>query len=224
MESINVYFDQINSIPLLTAEQEKALAAKAMRGEKNALDTLVVSNLRFVVRMANLYKTYLKDESLKIEDLIMEGNIALMTAAQKFDPSKNVRFCTYAVWWIKNAICKALEKKIKTSSWTAARLDAIYKASEEDDAQPLVNYFPDEKCPNPEEQAIDANVVRIVDESLKMLKPKEREVIKYRFGFDGSECLTLQQIGDILGHSKEGIRQIETSGLKKLRNHLVSVA
>lgn len=224
MESIGIYFNQINSIPLLTAEQEKALAAKAMRGDKNALDTLVVSNLRFVVRMANLYKTYLKDESLKIEDLIMEGNIALMTAARKFDPSKNVRFCTYAVWWIKNAICKAVSKKIKTSSWTAARLDAIYKASEEDDAQPLVNYFPDEKFLGPERLAVNANMVEIVDAALAVLKPKEREVIKYRFGFDGSECMTLQQIGDILGHSKEGIRQIETSGLKKLRNHLVSVA
>ena len=224
MESLGIYFNQINSIPLLSAEQEKDLAAKAIRGDKNALDTLVVSNLRFVVRMVNLYKTYLKDESLKVEDLIMEGNIALMTAARKFDPSKNVRFCTYAVWWIRNAILKALAQKIKTSSWTAARLDICYKASEEDDNQPLVNYFPDEKFPGPEQKAVDDNVVQIVDDSLKMLKPKEREVIKYRFGFDNGKCMTLQQIGDIMGHSKEGIRQIEASGLKKLRNQLVSVA
>ena len=113
MESINVYFDQINSIPLLTAEQEKDLAAKAVHGDKSAIDALVVSNLRFVVKVANAYKNYLKDESLKIEDLIMEGNIALMTAARKFNPAKNVRFCTYAVWWIKNAIYRVLSQKIK---------------------------------------------------------------------------------------------------------------
>ena len=224
MESINVYFDQINSIPLLTAEQEKDLAARAMRGDKNALDMLVVSNLRFVVRMANACRMYLKDESLGVEDLIMEGNIALMTAAQKFDPSKNVRFCTYAVWWIRNAILKALAKKIKTSSWTAARLDVCYKASDEDDYQPLVNYFSDEMNPGPEKEAVDANVAQAVRAALDALKPKEREVIKSRFGFDGAKCMTLQQIGDKMGHSKEGIRQIEASGLKKMRRELVSVA
>ena len=224
MESLGIYFNQIKSIPLLTAEEEKALAARARLGDKAAIDALVVSNLRFVVRMANLYKTYLKDESLKVEDLIMEGNIALMPAAQKFDPSKNVRFCTYAVWWIKNAILKALSKKIKTSSWTAARLDICYKASEEDDYQPLINYFPDEKFPGPEQKAVDDNVVRIVSDSLNMLKPKEREVIKCRFGFENGECMTLQQMGDKLGHSKEGVRQIEKSGVRKWRNQLVSVA
>ncbi|MBP5447408.1 MAG: sigma-70 family RNA polymerase sigma factor [Treponema sp.] len=224
MESINVYFDQINSIPLLTAEQEKALAAKARRGDKSAIDALVVSNLRFVVKVVNAYKKYHKDESLKIEDLIMEGNIALMTAAQKFDPSKNVRFCTYAVWWIKNAICKALSKKIKTSSWTAARLDVDYKASEDDDNQPLVNYFPDEKYLGPEQLAVNNNMVELVDAALAVLKPKEREVIKCRFGFDNGECMTLEQIGKILGHTKEGIRQIEKSGLKKLREEFDLVA
>lgn len=224
MESINVYFDQINSIPLLTAEQEKDLAEKAARGDKSAIDALVVSNLRFVVKVANAYKNYLKDESLKIEDLIMEGNIALMTAARKFDPAKNVRFCTYAVWWIKNAIYRALSKKIKTSSWTAARLDVIYKASEEDDEQPLINYFPDEKFLGPERLAVNANMVELVDAALAVLKPKEREVIKCRFGFDNGECMTLQEIGDKLGHTKEGIRQIEKSGLGKLRAEFDLVA
>lgn len=224
MESIGIYFNQINSIPLLTAEQEKALAAKARRGDKSAIDALVVSNLRFVVKVVNAYKNYLKDESLKIEDLIMEGNIALMTAAQKFDPSKNVRFCTYAVWWIKNAICKALSKKIKTSSWTAARLDVDYKASEDDDNQPLVNYFPDEKYLGPEQLAVNNNMVKFIDAALAVLKPKEREVIKCRFGFDNGECMTLEEIGKLLGHTKEGIRQIEKSGLNKLRKEFDLVA
>ena len=271
MESIGIYFNQINSIPLLTAEQEKDLAAKAARGDKSAIDALVVSNLRFVVRVANAYKNYLaaggpdggdggkggsvifkvndnlatladfrykrkytaqngqdgsggRKSGKKGEDLIMEGNVALMTAARKFDPAKNVRFCTYAVWWIKNAIYRALSKKIKTSSWTAARLDVIYKASEEDDAQPLINYFPDEKFLGPERLAVNANMVELVDAALAVLKPKEREVIKCRFGFDNGECMTLQEIGDKLGHTKEGIRQIEKSGLGKLRAEFDLVA
>ncbi|MBR5964493.1 MAG: sigma-70 family RNA polymerase sigma factor [Treponema sp.] len=224
MSSLEIYFKQINCIPLLTAEQEKTLAAKARNGDKSAFDALVVSNLRFVAKVANSCKTFLKEDGLKIEDLIMEGNIALMTAAQKFDPAKDARFCTYAVWWIKNAIFRTLAKKIKTCSWTAARLDVCYKASDEDDCQPLVNYFPDEKNPDPEKEAVDANVAQTVRTALEALKPKEREVIKCHFGFGGTECMTLQQIGDKMGHTKEGIRQIEKSGLQKLRKQLAQVA
>lgn len=222
MESINVYFDQINSIPLLTAEQEKDLAAKAARGDKSAIDALVVSNLRFVVKVANAYKNYLKDESLKIEDLIMEGNIALMTAARKFDPAKNVRFCTYAVWWIKNAICKALSKKIKTSSWTAARLNVVCGSDE--NAEPRVNRIADKAYPNPGEEAVELCVEESLDAALKRLKPKEEKVLRLRYGFDNGECMTLQEIGDKLGHTKEGIRQIEKSGLGKLRAEFDLVA
>ena len=223
MGSLEIYFKQINSIPLLTAEQEKVLAEKAWKGDKNAIDTLVVSNLRFVAKVANAYKTFLKDDDLKIEDLIMEGNVALMAAARKFDPTKGVRFCTYAVWWIRNAIFRALgKKKMQAPSWSAAGLDLAYGCDE--DAEPLVNSIADERCQTPEDLAVNANAARIVGDALNDLKPKERAVLRLRYGFDSAECMTLQQIGESMGHTKEGIRQLEKSGLNKLRKQLAQVA
>ena len=214
MCSLEIYFKQINSIPLLTAEQEKVLAEKAWKGDKNAIDTLVVSNLRFVAKVANAYKTFLKDDDLKIEDLIMEGNVALMAAARKFDPTKGVRFCTYAVWWIRNAIFRALgKKKMQAPSWSAAGLDLAF-----------VNSISDDRCLNPEELAVNANATRIVCDALNMLKPKERAVLRLRYGFDSAKCMTLQQIGESMGHTKEGIRQLEKNGLTKLRKQLEHVA
>ena len=214
MGSLEIYFKQINSIPLLTAEQEKVLAEKAWKGDKNAIDTLVVSNLRFVAKVANAYKTFLKDDDLKIEDLIMEGNVALMAAARKFDPTKGVRFCTYAVWWIKNAIFRTVaKKKMQAPSWSAAGLDLAF-----------VNSIADERCQTPEDLAVNDNAARIVCDALNMLKPKERAVLQLRYGFDSAECMTLQQIGESMGHTKEGIRQLEKSGLNKLRKQLAQVA
>ncbi len=223
MGSLDIYYNQINSIPLLTAEDEKLLAAKARLGDKSAIETLVASNLKFVVKVACEYKRLLKEDGLDLEDLVMEGNIALMTAAQKFDPSKNVRFCTYAVWWIKNAIYRALEKKMKCPlSWTAMRLDAVLGDNE--DAEPLVNCIADNSYANPGEEASERCMEQSLDDALKRLKPKEEKVLRLRYGFDSAECMTLEQIGKILGHTKEGIRQIEKSGLNKLRKEFVLVA
>lgn len=223
MGSLDIYFNQINSIPLLTAEDEKLLAAKARLGDKSAIETLVASNLKFVVKVAYEYKRLLKEDGLDLEDLVMEGNIALVTAAQKFDPSKNVRFCTYAVWWIKNAIYRALEKKMKCPlSWTAARLNVVCGSDE--NAEPRVNRIADKAYPNPGEEAAELCMEESLDAALKRLKPKEEKVLRLRYGFDSAECMTLEQIGKILGHTKEGIRQIEKSGLKKLREEFDLVA
>lgn len=223
MGSLDIYYNQINSIPLLTAEDEKLLAAKARLGDKSAIETLVASNLKFVVKVAYEYKRLLKEDGLDLEDLVMEGNIALMTAAQKFDPSKNVRFCTYAVWWIKNAIWKALEKKSKCpASWTAARLNAV--CDDKEGAEPLVNRIADKLYPNPGEEAVELCIEESLVAALKRLKPKEEKVLRLRYGFDSAECMTLEQIGKLLGRTKERIRQIEKSGLNKLRKEFVFVA
>lgn len=223
MGSLDIYYNQINSIPLLTAEDEKFLITKAKRGDKSALEALVVSNLKFVVKVAYGYKRLLKEDGLDLEDLVMEGNVALMTAAQKFDPSKNVRFCTYAVWWIKNAIWKALEKKSKCpASWTAMRLNVVCGSDE--NAEPRVNRIADNSYANPGEEASERCMEQSLDAALKRLKPKEEKVLRFRYGFDSAECMTLEQIGKILGHTKEGIRQIEKSGLNKLRKEFVLVA
>lgn len=108
MENVNglqVYMRQIKEIPLLTADEEKDLAISALKGDKKAKNKLVSSNLRLVVMAA---KRYMNHTSLSFEDLIQEGNVGLIAAVEKFDPEKGFRFSTYAMYWIKQAISRAI--------------------------------------------------------------------------------------------------------------------
>lgn len=105
--SISIYLKEINKIPLLSYEEETELAKKAAAGDKAAKNKIVNANLRFVVNVAKKYQK----KGLELEDLISEGNIGLMTAIEKFDVSKGYHFISYAVWWIRQAILKAICEK-----------------------------------------------------------------------------------------------------------------
>ena len=104
---LSMYLKDINNIPLLTHEEEAELAVKAQHGDKAARNKIINSNLRFVVKVAKKYQNH----GLELEDLISEGNIGLLTAIDKFDPSKGFHFISYAVWWINQAILKAVSEK-----------------------------------------------------------------------------------------------------------------
>jgi RNA polymerase primary sigma factor len=106
-DSINQYLDEISKIPLLTKEEEIELAKRIQKGDKEASKKLVKHNLRFVVSVAQRYKNF----GVPLSDLINEGNIGLIKAASKFDPDKNIKFISYAVWWIKQAILKTLSEQ-----------------------------------------------------------------------------------------------------------------
>lgn len=108
-ESLAIYLREIQRYPLLTREQEVELAQKIKKGNKKAVEKLVESNLRFVVSIAKMYRDY----SIPLMDLINEGNIGLITAAKKFDETKGVRFISFAVWWIKQAILKAIAEQTR---------------------------------------------------------------------------------------------------------------
>lgn len=101
------YFKEINQIPLLSKSEEKCLARRAVSGDLLARDKLIQANLRFVVKVAKEFRA----RGLPFEDLISEGNIGLMTAAQHFDPEKGYHFVSYAVWWIRQSILKAIAEK-----------------------------------------------------------------------------------------------------------------
>ena len=104
---LSMYLKDINNIPLLTHEEEAELAVKAQNGDKAARNKIINSNLRFVVKVAKKYQNH----GLELEDLISEGNIGLLTAIDKFDPSQGFHFISYAVWWINQAILKAVSEK-----------------------------------------------------------------------------------------------------------------
>lgn len=104
---LKIYLKEINKIPLLTPEEEKELAVKAKNGDKAAKDKIINSNLRFVIQVAKKYQNH----GLELEDLISEGNVGLLTAIEKFDVSKGYHFISYAVWWIRQSILKAVCEK-----------------------------------------------------------------------------------------------------------------
>jgi len=109
-DSVNLYLKDISHIKMLTAEEEKEIAIKAKEGDKRAKDRLISANTRFVVSVAKQYQ----GQGLDLEDLIAEGNIGLIKAAEKFDPDKGFKFISYAVWWIRQSILQALSDKSRT--------------------------------------------------------------------------------------------------------------
>ena len=108
-EVLSIYLEQINKIPMLSYEEEYELALKAKNGDKRAFDRIINANLRFVVSVAKKYR----GQGLPLSDLINEGNIGLITALEKFEPEKGYHFISYAVWWIRQSIMKALSEKAR---------------------------------------------------------------------------------------------------------------
>ena len=110
--AISMYFKEIGKIPLLTAEEEKELAQKVVEGDKAARDKMVSSNLRLVVSIAASKKLY--NYKMALDDLIQEGNLGLLKAVDKFDPSLGYKFSTYATWWIRQAVTRAIADQART--------------------------------------------------------------------------------------------------------------
>ena len=127
---IEIYFREISKYPLLTQEEEKEYIKKAKEGDKTAIEKIILSNLRFVVEIASKYRGM----GVPIEDLINEGNIGLMKAIRYFDPNKGVKFLSYAIWWIRQSIMKALDERsqlIRIPSDQKTKIRKIKKAEME---------------------------------------------------------------------------------------------
>jgi RNA polymerase primary sigma factor len=257
-DSLQAYLRQIGTIPLLSREEEVELAARAQAGDQEALEKLIVSNLRYVVSVARRYLGY----GLALTDLINEGNIGLIQAARRFDPTRGVRFITYAVWWIRQAIAhalaehggvvtlpvKQLEKLRKvlegyrrytqqigvdpTSEELAAELELpvnevesvlhIYRhfsldapIGEEGDTS-FLDVLPSTTSPSGEEAYINATLTDEIRELLSQLPVREQHVLRLRFGMD-DEPKSLEEIGRMLGVTRERVRQIEKQAMHRLR-------
>ena len=256
-DSVKSYLREIGTYKLLTPEEEREIAIKARNGSKYAREKLINCNLRLVVNKAKKYIG-----KLEFLDLIQEGNIGLIRAVDKFDPTKGYKFSTYATWWIKQAMTRAIHEKsriIRIPNYTQAKLkqlSEIYdKYVEEHDRQPsikelaklmnvkedtvrtLINYRKtpisiDSKINDEDDsELIDfipdgTNIIKdYEDNDLKnqlfklfkeaRLTDKEVDVLKLRFGID-EDKLTLAKVGKKYGVTRERIRQIEKTALKKL--------
>jgi len=258
-----LYLRQIAQYPLLTPAQEIKLAAKIKKGNKAAKAEMIRGNLRLVVKIARDYANL----GLPLLDLISEGNIGLVKAVERFDPSKGGKLSTYGAWWIKQSIKRALANQGKTirlpvhlvdkiakirrvgvglsdelgreatdeeiaeevgmnaSKVTQLKQAAIRPASldapvGEEDSTEFGELVGDEAAVDPFEHLSDKNMQGEVSDLLGQLDERERKIINSRFGLDGSEPITLEEVGVKFGVTRERIRQLQNIALAKLRRAL----
>ncbi len=256
------YFKDLKKHPPLTREEEAVLLDQVKAGNERAKQRLILANLRFVVAVAKRYKHI---NEVPFEELIAVGNLGLMRAAQRFDCAKNVRFISYAVWWIRQAMIQVVSshsnpirlplnrvhtslklKKLEESLTkklnrkptleeladgammrpqdlqrfirdipNVVSMDSTPVDSEEDlflrDVITDTDYDP---LAEAEKRALDEEL----EEAMQCLTDKERIVVNHRFGLNDTRSYTLEEIGKLLGVTRERVRQIEAQALDKLRN------
>jgi RNA polymerase primary sigma factor len=260
VDSLNAYIREIAKFKPLTPEEEKELGARIQAGDERALQRMVEANLRFVVHYAKRYRGL----GLAYMDLIHEGNLGLMEAAKRFDPGRNVKFISYAVWWVRQAILHALseharvfrlpqklsgqvsklrsqreklkielerapttEELAERTERSAEEVETLLMASGDDvslsaavgeeGGLELGDTLEQEIIPSVEMEMIRSSFEKRIQSMVGDLDDKERAVIRMRFGLDGEEPRTLQEIGETMDLSRERIRQIESRAKEKLR-------
>ena len=259
-DTLQLFLKDIGRVPLLTAAQEVELAKRIERGDHSAKQAMVEANLRLVVSIAKRYR----NQGLPFLDLIQEGTIGLVRAAEKFDYRKGFKFSTYATWWIRQAVARALADKARTirmpvhvveklnkivrtertlraklgrepsSVEIAVELDlhaeeveqirrsaqtpvSLEKPVGDEDESEFGHFLSDATAPLPDELAEEAMRKESLRSILGTLSHRERRVLELRYGLDGEQPRTLDEVGRTFNVTRERIRQIENQSLKKLR-------
>ena len=260
-DSLDHYFREISGFPLITREREADLARRIRASDPEALDVLVRSNLRFVVSVAKKYQNH----GVALGDLINEGNLGLIRAAHKFDETKGIKFISYAVWWIRQAILQALAEQSRIVRVPLNRAGTLHRIgkrantllqelgreathaeiaegmelTEEEVAKTmaisqghlsldapltpgednrLLDYLADDVSLAPDEQTYEKALTEAIEDSLSSLKEREAKILRLYFGLDAEEPMTLEQIGALLGITRERVRQIKEKALSRLRH------
>lgn len=212
---LNKYLDEIGRENLLTEEEEKSLSARVLRGDSRALNRLIEANLRLVVATARQYQ----GQGLQMDDLVSEGNIGLMRAAQKYDATRGLRFAGYAVVFIRRQIEKALkaessEQRVESKAGGQTRsVDAPLGSKNN---VTLLSVLVDNNSPLADERVYNAGVEQAVEQALDVLGDRERQVVDAYFGI-GCENLTMAEIGQNMGLTRERVRQIRDRAVRRMR-------
>ena len=259
--SLSKYLQEISKYEPLSPEKEVELALRVKAGERRALKELTEANIRFVVSVAKDYQ----GQGLPLTDLINEGNLGLIKAAERFDESRGFKFISYAVWWIRQSVLQALAEhsrivrlplnrvgtiskinkasaKLEQEFERAPRADELahqldMKITEINDAQriarrhhsldtpfsddeknSLLDVINDTNIDDPDKELHMSSLEKEVRNSLDSLKDREKDVIKMYFGIDREYALTLNEIGEEFGLTRERVRQIKEKAIRRLRH------
>jgi RNA polymerase primary sigma factor len=227
--TLSAYLREIAKLPRLSVEDERELGQCIQQHrDEAALTRLVEANLRFVVSYAKRYRGL----GVSFLDLIHEGNLGLIEAAKRFDPSRNVKFITYAVWWVREAMMHALSDQTRAFSFPPKLFATLRNGPEdvslnepvggrsaaggETPGRELADLLPQDQTAVDDEMIHQSDLDELTS-ALSDLDGKEREIVRLRFGLEDDEEHTLQEIGDRLHLSRERVRQIESRAKEKLR-------
>jgi RNA polymerase primary sigma factor len=215
--ALGAYLREIAKLPRLTPDEERALGARIQDDrDEAAMAQLVEANLRFVVSYAKRYRGH----GVSFLDLIHEGNLGLIEAARRFDPAHNVKFITYAVWWVRQSMMHVLSDSTRAFSFPPKLFGALHAGGPGGEdvslSETLGDRLPVEQAPVEAELIHQADLDELAA-ALRDLEGKEQEVVRLRYGLGDGEPQTLQEIGDRLHLSRERVRQIETRAKEKLR-------
>ena len=258
--SLDKYLQEIGREELVSPEEEVELAQRIRKGDQEALEKLTRANLRFVVSVAKQYQ----NQGLSLPDLINEGNLGLIKAAEKFDETRGFKFISYAVWWIRQSILQALAEQsriVRLPLNQVGSLNKINKAlgkfEQENERQPstdeladmidipkdkiadtlrvsgrhvsvdapcvegednsLLDVLPNDDSPSADRGLTNESLSTEIERALQILTPREREIIKSFFGI-GCQEMTLEEIGERFGLTRERVRQIKEKAIRRLKS------
>lgn len=258
--SLDKYLQEIGREELVSPEEEVELAQRIRKGDQRALEKLTRANLRFVVSVAKQYQ----NQGLSLPDLINEGNLGLIKAAEKFDETRGFKFISYAVWWIRQSILQALAEQsriVRLPLNQVGSLNKINKAlskfEQENERQPsseelsemidvpkdkisdtlrvsgrhvsvdapfvegednsLLDVLPNDNSPSADSGLVNESLSTEIERALSTLSSREREIIKSFFGI-GCQEMTLEEIGERFGLTRERVRQIKEKAIRRLKS------
>lgn len=259
--SLDKYLQEIGHEELVTVEEEVELAQRIRKGDRHALEKLTKANLRFVVSVAKQYQ----NQGLSLPDLINEGNMGLIKAAEKFDETRGFKFISYAVWWIRQSILQAIaeqsrivrlplnqvgsvnkinrmlnkferenerrpsideiadsvdlpEDKIEDALKVNTRHVSVDAPFADGDDNSLIDILPNSDAPMADKALVMESLREEISRALRTLNERERNIIECFFGINNPE-MTLEEIGDKFGLTRERVRQIKEKAIRRLRHN-----
>lgn len=258
-EALEKYLQEIGKEEMVSVEEEVELAQRIKKGDRKALERLTKGNLRFVVSVAKQYQ----NQGLSLADLINEGNLGLLKAAERYDETRGFKFISYAVWWIRQSILQAIseqsrivrlplnqvgsmskinrvlnkfeqenerrpsieelsehtslpEEKIDEALSVNTRQISVDAPFAENDDNSLLDVMANEDAPSADRRLVAESLKTEVQQALSILNDRERKIVEAFFGIDGQE-MTLEEIGNKYGLTRERVRQIKEKAIKRLR-------